>query len=999
MLRKRIVAQRCALLTAVVLASPVLSVATGLASGQPASAAVKAATVKAAAVKAAAVKAAAVKAAAVKAVADAQSAPDESTAAGIARAHGHPVTVLDSLSETSRVQAMPNGSFQLTVSSQPVRVHRGHDWVPVDSNLSNQNGSLSPQAAVVPVRFSAGGSGPLAQVQSPSGQWLAETWPAGKLPAPTVRGSAATYPDVLPGVDLVLTATVTGMSEVLVVKDASAAADPQLSEIAFGLNSGSLHATRQAGGTAVLKAADGTPQLVSAAATWWDSSSAGASPAGPGGLGVPAPVPGTFSDTRVTVNAAAAARAPRVTYPVYIDPTWTGDKIGWGFVDSAYRTTSYWKDAGASDAYQHVGYVDAAHSDDGQNHTTRSYWQMDVSAALGGTVSDAHFDTTEVYSYSCSARQVDLWTSSVAGPSTTWNTQPVPSTEVATATVAYGYNSSCPGHAVGFDVTSAVGRAMTAGSSVINLELMADNEGDVYGWKKFAAAASLTLTYNKPPAAPSSFGFTQPPVSCVTGSGRPAMNNNYPINLQATLSDPDQGDTMYGTLQVLNLPMTHQYWTTKTGWTSNNSVVGFTIPANTMIDGTTFMAQSWTTDNSGVVGPNSTACEGVIDDTPPPLPTVALASGSSTPSTVGQSTSLTISSNPSDGVGRFLYWWAPGTATGTPPAPVQGVVPNQPLPACGSFTAGVSTACPDAGGTATITVAPIDNDSTLWVTSVDKAGNISTDSTGQATSTPWYVHVAGDAADFESGQAWPTDHAATGSTVAAVNAPSSDVLTLNAATTWTTGQQVNGTSNSNVLTFNGTSSLATSPRTTDLTKPFTVAAWVYPTGTASRFYTAVSSDSGTPGSSSASGFDLQYYSGVSGNSLYRTWRFCLPNGTGAVVDCAVSATGQVLLNKWTFVAGQWDPVNHAIRLYLGGQPVSSSSHQSSATSTGQLVVGRAWWANATTDWWAGMVDSPIVTPSLSDGFQLNALMAAGPAGSTSFFQCKPFGSTTYSSCQ
>jgi hypothetical protein len=43
----------------------------------------------------------------------------------------------------------------------------------------------------------------------------------------------ATYANVLPGVDLKLTADVEGFSQVLVVKDRTAAADPTLATLAF----------------------------------------------------------------------------------------------------------------------------------------------------------------------------------------------------------------------------------------------------------------------------------------------------------------------------------------------------------------------------------------------------------------------------------------------------------------------------------------------------------------------------------------------------------------------------------------------------------------------------------------------------------------------------------------------------------------------------------------------------------------------------------------------
>ncbi|HEX4729343.1 MAG TPA: hypothetical protein VH298_16165, partial [Jatrophihabitans sp.] len=83
-------ARRCAFLATAAL---VLSVTTGVVSSHPTTAAADT----------------------TPAVADAASARDDATAARIAYAHGHPVTVLSSMSETSQVQALPNGSFQLTV--------------------------------------------------------------------------------------------------------------------------------------------------------------------------------------------------------------------------------------------------------------------------------------------------------------------------------------------------------------------------------------------------------------------------------------------------------------------------------------------------------------------------------------------------------------------------------------------------------------------------------------------------------------------------------------------------------------------------------------------------------------------------------------------------------------------------------------------------------------------------------------------------------------------
>jgi len=162
-------------------------------------------------------------------VADAQSASSESAAAAAAVKYRHPVVVESLTTSTTETSALPDGTFQYVSSSVPVRVRQGQGWVAVDATLAlAKDGLIAPRATEVPVEFSAGGSGPLARVRTSSGSWLEEASPFGALPAPHLKGASATYPEVLPGVDLLLTATAIGMSEVLVVKNKSAALNPKL---------------------------------------------------------------------------------------------------------------------------------------------------------------------------------------------------------------------------------------------------------------------------------------------------------------------------------------------------------------------------------------------------------------------------------------------------------------------------------------------------------------------------------------------------------------------------------------------------------------------------------------------------------------------------------------------------------------------------------------------------------------------------------------------------
>jgi hypothetical protein len=469
-------------------------------------------------------------------VVDAQSAPDQGSAIAIATQYQHPVTVDAATTETAELTALPDGTLKLTETTVPVRVRQNGDWRPIDLTLHTQSdGTLAPAASSVPVRLSPGGSGPLAEVQSASGEWLTETWPAGQLPTPTLSGGSATYPDVLPGVDLRLTATALGLSEVLVIKDAAAAADPGLSAISFGVNDGSMSTSQLPGGALLTKAVDGSAQLVSAPPTWWDSSSTGAGAAGPGGDGVPLPLAHSDTTNQITVNAAAVATAADVTFPVYVDPSFTGVRTSYTFADSAYPTVSYWNGAGASDSYFHVGYINAANSDDGQAHTTRSYWSMAIDGMAGKHIVSAALDTIEEYAPSCTKEDVQLWTTTAPSASTTWNNQPTWSTLVDTATAAWGYSSACGPGPVGFDATAAVQAAADAGSTRMSLMLKAASESNWLGWKKFANNPTLEIVYQTPPGKPADRSVN----GCYVQCSEPVLTHrNQPTITAQSSGDP-----------------------------------------------------------------------------------------------------------------------------------------------------------------------------------------------------------------------------------------------------------------------------------------------------------------------------------------------------------------------------------------------------------------------------------------------------------------------------
>lgn len=268
---------------------------------------------------------------------------------------GQQVEVVGQRTESTTTYANPDGfSFTLDQSTTPVRVKRpGGAWVTPDATLQLQpDGTVSPVATVVDLRFSGGGSTqPLVSIGR-GGRSLAFTWP-GALPVPTLDGDSAVYAEVLPGVDLRMTASVEGYREVLVVKTPAAAADPKVRQIRFGMSAEGLSVRSTAGGGLSAVAPNGQDLFTSPPALMWDSTgdtgeqgptatdqatraatadatepSADPATDAPDGATGPAPganvatAPGAVDGDSLTLvpDAGLLSTTDTASYPLFIDP-------------------------------------------------------------------------------------------------------------------------------------------------------------------------------------------------------------------------------------------------------------------------------------------------------------------------------------------------------------------------------------------------------------------------------------------------------------------------------------------------------------------------------------------------------------------------------------------------------------------------------------------------------------------------------------------------------
>ncbi|GHD62671.1 FG-GAP-like repeat-containing protein [Streptomyces goshikiensis] len=482
---------------------------------------------------------------------------DHDEAQDKARSTGKPVEVTELRTATNSTMAMPDGSFELTAHTRPVRAKVGGEWKEIDTTLTRTDDGWAPKAVNNPAVFSAGTAGrssrsvqrapldaagagttPLATLET-GGHRLTLSWP-GPVPLPIIEGPRALYPEVLPGVDLLLTARDAGFSHVLVVKNAEAAASPALASLSYGLSSPDLVFSLDPV-TKSLSAADRQGKEVASSPTpfMWDSAGKAdpatvgdaATPAGSGAPRTPAdvlalpglggPQPGTHDalvqpalkdGTLALVPDAKLLKDASTVYPVFIDPSFDGGTNNWTTAYRTYPSSSFWNGTNFNDGTDtaRVGYESTT------GGLSRSFYTIAWNPAMqGARVSEAYFYALETYSWSCTAKPVELWNTGTISNKTTWNNQPSWDTKIQAVDAAHGYNSSCPDDYVRFTTTATAQRAMDHGWPTITLGMRATDEKSAYSWKKFKADGSnspwMKVTYNRPPRVPEALTMSPGP--------------------------------------------------------------------------------------------------------------------------------------------------------------------------------------------------------------------------------------------------------------------------------------------------------------------------------------------------------------------------------------------------------------------------------------------------------------------------------------------------------
>lgn len=896
----------------------------------------------------------------------------EAEAVAEAIATGERVEIGAFRSERREVYANPDGTTTAVEHAQPVRVVRDGTWVPVDTTLvRGADGRIGPKATTLGLRLSGGGDTPLI-VAERAGRSMTLDWP-GTLPEPTIAADQATYAEVLPGVDLVVTVADSGFSHVLVVKTPEAAADVDLAAVEFELTTSGLAVGDDGdGGLRVVDSASQGVVFEAPTPVMWDSGVSRLTTLST--RSVVSEQPGSVDPTRAAPESANLAPVgvrldgstltltpdqamiddPATVWPVYIDPVWAStSNSSWAMVASGYPTTKYWKFSGT----EGVGECPVSSGYCNGVGVKRLFYALPTSYS-GKSIISAEFRVTMTHTYNSSAKKVSLYRAgSGISSATTWNNQPSMSVlqETISPTATQGSCTSTNQN-VGFNATAAVREAATKGWSTTTFGIRAHDEGDSTAWKRFCGNAILSVNYNRAPNQPAASSLTMSPGGvCVSGGNRPYVNT--PPVLYMVFTDPDSSSTatekLHGEVSVSWLPSGGGTRVTRTSTTTikgSGSLFQMTTPSD--LPENVVVSWSARASDGTAWGASSVSCEFVYDHTQPAAPDIDSVEylpldGSETTSacvedtewrgSVGRYGTFTFDSASTDTV-TYRYGF------NTNPSPTTTLTPST------------------GGGTVSVPWLP-ESEGTNFVTvqAVDAAGLSSPIATcmfavaNQPAAGSWTLgEAAGSASSIDARGAHPAIAAAG----AAFGVPGPGCQGTRNACELDNAVRLSGAADSYLAT--------TSSGLVDTGTGFSVAAWVRLTDT-STDQVAVSQDgSGEPG------FTLGY-SAAAGR-----WVFGTPvTDVTALGAWSVTSTAAATANEWTHLVGVYDPVRRELGLYVNGERQATSPRRSAWRSRGAIQIGRSIAKSGYTDGWVGeladvAVFERIVVPA--EAAQLSTLL-------------------------
>ncbi|MFF3758458.1 LamG-like jellyroll fold domain-containing protein [Streptomyces sp. NPDC002185] len=942
---------------------------------------------------------------------DQNSKPDEGhRALAEAKKSGERVEVQGERSERTTVFANPDGyTFTLEQSVVPVRVSKpGGGWQTPDATLVRRpDGSIGPKAASAVMTFSRGGStDPLVSIEE-QGRSLELDW-QGSLPEPVIDGSSALYREVLPDVDLKVTATVESFQHVLVVKTPKAAANPKLKQLTFGLKAKGLDVRKGAAGN--LTAVDETGKTVFRAppAQMWNSAGRSAvtpdarqkakqSPAA-GAAEKTAPPASAPEKTAPAASASALEKAPSgkglapgqgdkvsrmgvklgkgtlsvvpdaamlatsdtAAYPLFIDPT-----VTWGESERTLLRSdgyeSYGWGNGSDGRGQGVGQCGSWNGYYcGLGYVQRLYYEFAPDQLKGKRVLDATFAVTEPWAFQCDPRTVDLVRTDNISSATTWAGRPKELDWMVDRSVSAGRGSLCdpdsPDAPIEFNdnpeetnenLTPTVASFAAGNFSRLTLELRAHDEGDTSAWKRFKDDAVLRVSYVAYPAKPTGVGI-------VGGSGTVCSTNAADPTI---VSDPTP--TLNSTPQ------------TAAGGESGAKLKAWFRIETQAANGTWSGAGIGSPSGTGFVGDNgkvtyswaSNLAEGPLHRYLS-LTQVYYDNGTYAASSAYASACYfkVDPTAPKAPTVKFDGPYVECLANNCPAAGAPGVTGNFTFgPAAGDTNkqyeyrlAPTTTWTTLAAGVVKAAVKPSKAGSfTLEVRAKDTLGRAGAPKAvlfkvadGAAPSGRWNFSEASGAA-LDSAPDGGASNATLTGLVNRDDRGRRGLITHDAE-----GVPLQNPVTDKGLVYAGTDGYAsTAGPVVSTGTSYTVSTWVRLDDGAAN-HTALGQDGTMTG-----GWYSAFYLGYRSDSKKWELRTSPKDATdGDISNQIVQSKRPAVIGTWTHLAAVYDNDAKVIKLYVNGELQGSRAVVQSWTSTGKFQIGRVWWRGAYYDYWKGSID-------------------------------------------
>lgn len=494
--------------------------------------------------------------------------PDAVSASVLARLRGEAVEDLSQRTESSQTFALPDGQWRSDMSAGPEWVATGEDptteagWESLDTELVGwTDGSYRTGAHPADLVFSGASTGSTEVVSGvdAEGKRFALSW-KGVLPEPIVLGDAIRYVDVRPGIDLVFSVNATGYEQFFVAKTPEALETAQMLSLEVRSPDSDL---RKAGDGVIVRGEEGDKIVQVSDVAAWDADSdalrmvpvasmaaedveqgVGAPVAAvasthapdlnvaPIEIEVPADVTVSGDAATVTIDADDVPFGAGDAFPVVIDPS-----VNLSLTFDTYVSNASTVDK-SSETELRVGTWDSGSS------KYRSYLNVNVSPILGKKVTSATLRLYEWHSWSCTAKNWEVWSTSTTSGSTRWTNMPAFANKYATVSTTKGYSSSCADGWVSADVTVMAQNWSGGTATSKGIGLKASSETDNFYWKRFYSGNNasnkpvMSVTYNSYPNTPSSVKVN----GTAPASGSTYYTNDSTPTFSAAVSDPDGGN-------------------------------------------------------------------------------------------------------------------------------------------------------------------------------------------------------------------------------------------------------------------------------------------------------------------------------------------------------------------------------------------------------------------------------------------------------------------------